>query len=176
MGAGNLMAQKGRKGRRFTLRKVRVQATITLSTLAAKDLLAAAMIGVSTSDYRIVSTDLTWGLNNLTEGDGPILVGLAHGDYNDAEVEEAIEVANINQATKTEQEQANRLVRDVAILGAQGAGTQFVANGGEPIKTRLNWRINTGKSVSMWAYNLDTAAMQTGAIVTATGHVWVKDL
>ncbi len=133
------------------------------------------MIAASTDSYRLVSLDLSWAIEGLTPGDGPILVGVARGGYSDAEVEESIEAANIDRGTLAKQEQANRFVREIGIISATGAGIQGALNEGQSVKTKLNWLIPIGETVAMWAYNLNASPLSTGAVVNCVGNVWVKD-
>ncbi len=170
------MAKKPkRRSRGFSLRRVRVQQQIILSTLAAKDLIGAGLIPASTDTYRLVSLKGVWTIQGLTAGEGPILVGVARGGYSDAEVEEAIEASNIDRGTPVQQERARRLVREIGVLTATGAGTQGSLNDGNFLSTKLNWLIPIGEQVTFWAYNLSTSLLSTGASVDCIGNAWVKD-
>ncbi len=171
----SMASKPKRRSRRFNLRRVRTQQQIVLSTLAAKDLIASALIPASTDTYRLVSLKGVWTIQGLTAGEGPILVGVARGGYSDAEVEEAIEASNIDRGTLAKQEQANRFVREIGVLIATGAGTQGSLNDGKAVSTKLNWLIPIGETFSMWAYNVSAGALQTGASVDHIGNAWVKD-
>ncbi len=162
-----------RKGR-YSLRPVRTSNQNVLSTLGANVAIVASYFGAADGAYRIVSLQTTWSLKNLTAGEGPIVVGYAHGDYTVGEIKEFIESAtSINIGDKIAGEQANRLVRRVGVFS--GVGTEETLNNGMPIKTRLNWAIPIGKTFNMFAYNDSGGTLTTGAVVEANGVGWVKD-
>ncbi len=122
----------------------------------------------------MVSATLTWIVSAGTAGEGPVTVGYAHSDYSITEIKECLEAfAAIDQGDKVAQERANRLVRTVGTVRFPGGAAAL--NDGKPIKTRLNWLINIGDSVNMFAFNEDIGVLTTGALLTASGDLWVKD-
>ncbi len=131
------------------------------------------MIPAATDTYRLVSLKCIWSLSGLTAGEGPVLIGVARGGYNDAQIEEAIEASNIDRGSLTLQEQANRFVREIGVVVP--SNTEGSINDGKMVTTKLNWLVPIGESVSMWAYNLDSATLTTGAEIDAVGNAWVKD-
>jgi len=165
------LANKPRRRRRFNLKGVRTRATLSLGTLGSFALVVGSLLGVSDNEYRLVSVKLNWNLETLTAGDGPILVGLAHGDYTAAEIEACIEASgSINKADKVAEEVANRLVRIVGVLHAPDSSL----NDGRPMKTKLNWAIPEGVALDFWAYNENTSALNTGASVNVAGMTWIR--
>ena len=114
---------------------------------------------------RCSSLDATWSMSNFTpaQGDGPILVGVAHSDYTAAEIEEVIEnTGSWTEGSKVEQEIAKRLVRVIGTLRSlTGATENDVLNDGKPIKTKLNWILNSGDTLKIWAYNIGGSALAT---------------
>ncbi len=123
----------------------------------------------------IPSVEATWMLRNLTIAEGPILVGLSHGDYTDAEIEAFIENAGSwNEGDLVSREVGARKIR---IVGAFPSPVDtlgdVVLNDGKPIKTTLKFVLNQGESLKLWAYNQSGAALTTGAVVIINGHAWV---
>ncbi len=169
------MAKKAsRNRRRMSLRRVRVTPELALVTLASDTALIVSMTPAAPSTYRFMSLIATWAIEGLTQGEGPITVGLAHGDYTVAEIKECLEsIASIDQGDKVAQERANRLIRIVGVLRSDPSGSRL--NFGEPIKTRLNWLVTIGDTVKLFAYNESTGALTTGAVLHCQGDVWVKD-
>ncbi len=109
----------------------------------------------------------------MTAGDGPITVGYAFGDYTITEIKEALESASsINAGNKIAQEQANRWVRVVGTLGGTGNST---LNDGQPVTTKLNWAVQIGSAINVFAYNESAGAQTTGAVLDVVGDLWVKD-
>ncbi len=172
------MARHGRRRRRFNLRKVRNSAFIAIGALAAGDVIVSAFTATSTNPYRIMSIDTTWSLSELGAAiDDAQEFGVSHSNYTAAEVEQCLEAnAAIDIGAKVEQEQANRLVRQIGVFtgsGGVGSGLQF--NDGRPVKTRLNWHIGIGNTLNVWVRNATGVVYTTGASVNFTGVVWVKD-
>ncbi len=143
-----------------------VDETLALGTLAATTLISANFDEVMVEMGRITSVVATWSIENWTvaAGDGPIIVGLAHSDYNDAEKEAVLEAsASWNRGDKVAQEVSRRLMRTVGTFRAPPGGGIGVSvlNEGRPIKTKLNWSIITGKTLNIWAYNAGSSAFAT---------------
>ncbi len=143
-----------------------VDETLALSTLAAKTLVSTILDDTVTEKTRISSIEASWSMSEFTiaAGDGPIVVGVAHSDYTDAEIEAVIETTGSwSQGDKVQQEIANRLVRIVGVMEAAAGGTigAAVLNDGNPIKTKLNWSLITGQTLKLWAYNTGTSALAT---------------
>jgi len=144
---------------------------LALATTNTKLALSTGLTAAADAEYRAISAIGSWDLVGLTAGDGPIVVGFAHSDYTDVEIEEAIEALTaISLGDKIAQEKANRLVRVVGVL-SEG---DTALNNGMPVKTRLNWAIPIGKFVDLFIYN-DGVQLTTGAAVNFNGDLWVKD-
>ncbi len=149
----------------------RVVSSLQLLTTASNTLVGGALTNVSDNEYRAISLKMTWALSDFTAGEGPITVGVAHGDYTDAEIEEWFEsTQSMTRADKIEQEQGSRLCRQVGtfpgILGNE------VLNDGKPITTRMNWAIPSGIALKMWAFNSGPGTLTTSAEVNATGQLF----
>lgn len=151
---------------------------LALLTLAGADLVSVAFDETVLDRAWIPSMEATWMLRNLTVGEGPILVGIAHGDYTAAEIEEFVE----NAGSWSEGDMINREIaqRKIRIVGAfSGLGTidttfvDEVLNDGRPIKTKLRMILNQGETLQVWAYNQSGATLTTGASVLMNGHVWI---
>ncbi len=130
------------------------------------------------SKFHLVTCESTWSINNYSNDplDGPVLVGYAHSDYTDAEIAEALDTVVLSPGNKIEQEKNRRLVRVVGTMAALGSATTVVGNmelnDGKPIKTKLNWTINEGDSVNMFAFNQGSATILTGAVLNVGGTQW----
>ncbi len=118
----------------------------------------------------LLSADLVWALQGLTADEGPISVGLAHGDYSATEIEEFIEAsASWDAGDKVAQEQRKRKIRVVGIFS--GNETEEVLNNGMPIKTKLGFAIEEGETLATWAYNQSGATLTTGAALRLNGGI-----
>ncbi len=163
-----VMAAKRRGGGRRRMGKYlrgSIDEDLDLGTLGTKDVVLAAFDETVNERTLVSSIVLTWTLSNFTPiaSAGPILVGVAHGDYTAAQIEEYIEnTGSWNEGSMIGQEQANRKIRRVGIFDTPDAATDSsVLNDGKSIKTKLNWILNQGETLNQWAYNLGTAALAT---------------
>ncbi len=162
-----------RKRRSFSLRRIRVTDELALGTLGSDIAITGGLHGAVTAAIRIVTASITWALNDLTVSEGPISVGYAHGDYSVTEIKECLEAqASAPGTDKIANERANRLVK---IVGTFSGEANQSLNFGRPIKTRLNWVIRPGVVLNSFAFNESTGVLTTGAFVTTTGNLWVKD-
>ncbi len=141
-------------------------------------LAAATAIAVPTQDQvseraRCTSIDCTYALSDFTPtaGVGPVIVGVAHGDYSQAEIEEWIELATgWDVSDLVSREISSRLIRRIGVFeDPDSAAGVAVLNDGKPIKTRLNWPLNSGQGLDFWVYNSGSAAF-----VTTTPDLSVK--
>ncbi len=141
----------------------------TLATVTATD---TPITGAASGAFRVMSVKASWNLTGLTAGDGPIVLGYCHSDYTVSEIKECIEAASaVDLGDKIQQERANRLIRVVGTLNESGG-----LNDGKVLSTKLNWRINPGETVAIFAYNDGGALLTTGSVVQLNGDLWVKDV
>ncbi len=173
---------KGSGKRRFQ-RYIRgsVDEQLDLGTLAAKTLVGTAFDNTVAERTYVSSIVASWSLQGFTQAsdDGPILVGVAHSDYTDAEIEEVIEnTGSWDEGDLISQEKNARKVRKVGILGqGEGVDEAFRLANGRKIKTKLGWILNAGDTLRLWAYNLGASALATtDPEVQVEGHanLWPK--
>lgn len=167
---------RGRRRRRWSQKNQLVQLvnSFALGTLADATLLADPLNGASDNEYRAISVKLNWSLENHTAGEGPIVVGIAHGDYTQAEIEAWMETTAMMTrgdlvATR---EIGQRLIRQVGMFS--GNEVNEVLNDGKAITTKLNWVVAVGDVLDVWAYNMDGTALTTGTVVTQAGRLFLK--
>ncbi len=150
--------------------QVRLATGVDLGALVAGDLISAAVGPTMTNEGRVSSIDMAWALRDHSTDEGPIYFGVAHPDYTSAEIEEWIESDVTGPNSKLEQEQANRLIRQIGVFGSEGFDEKF--NDGRPMKTKLNWTFRDGsKPISYWAYNGSTLTLTTGSRLVGIGHL-----
>ncbi len=153
-----------------------VDEELALAALASKDVVGAAFDEVVNERTLISSIVANWSLANWTDiaNAGPIVFGVAHGDYSDAEIEQWLEsTGQWNEGDMISQEISARKIRQIGTLGgAATAADSQVMNDGKPVKTKLNWILLQGQSLRIWAYNSGSAAVATTVpSLTANGHV-----
>ncbi len=153
--------------------------SVALGALVTGDVLSGAASAAAANTLRIISLDMAWGIVDLGAGsDDGFTFGVAHSDYSAAEIEECLEATgSMDIGDKIEQERANRLVREIGTVSPQaavaGGGATF--NDGKRVKTRLNWVLAIGDSLSVWVRNASSANYTTGANIVGNGIMWVKD-
>ncbi len=170
--------KRGRSMRRYI--KGNVDDQFTLGVLAANAIVTNLWDESVEQRTLISSVVLSWALSGITSPQGPLLFGLAHGDYTDAEIEEVIEnIGSWDEGNLIAQEKSKRKVRVIGkfVVDSQLAGTVDVPyNGGKPVKTKLNWVLTDTDGITMWVYNVSQAALSTtDPEVTCSGHanLWV---
>ncbi len=163
---------KGRKPRRKKLYAPIADDSLALSTLATKDVIAAVIGDNPGIEMYAKMARLSWALIGLTEGDGPIVVGIAHEDYTDAEVEAYIENSTswVSQDLIA-QEIAQRKIRIVGQLTFRNP----VLNDGKPIDTPMRWVNGDGQTMRFFAYNAGALLLTTGAVLNVFGNVFLTE-
>ncbi len=158
-----------------------VDEELSLGTLAPVTLVSALFDETVDEKTLISSVVASWSLENFTQaqGDGPILIGLAHSNYSDAQIEEYIEASGSwNEGELIEQEISKRFIRRVGVFEGASLATEIqVLNDGKPIKTKLNWTLMQGQTLRLWAYNQGASALATTVpLVKAAGHanLWLR--
>ncbi len=167
------MARKGSTKGKYI--KGNVDEILSLGTLASVTVIGSNFDEVVNEKTLISSLVAAYALEELTSPQGPILFGVAHSDYTDAEIEEVLEnIGSWDTGDKISQERGKRLVRVIGIMTADDAvaGTTDVRfNGGDPVKTKLNWMLDSGDTIKLWAYNKSASALATTVpILVCSGH------
>ncbi len=138
---------------------------LDLGTLGTKVVISAVMDETVDERMLISSIVAAYTISNWTPvaSAGPILVGIAHSDYTDAEIEAFLETTGSwNEVDLVQQEVSKRKIRRIGIFDTPDAATDSaVLNDGKAVKTKLNWILGQGQTLRVWAYNLGTASVAT---------------
>lgn len=171
------LAKRGRSKRRMG-RYIRgnVDDELGAAALAAKDVVGAVFDEVVNERTLVSSLVATWSMHSFTPvtNAGPLVVGVAHGDYTDAEIEEWIENAGQwNEGNLVAREIGARKIRQIgAFETPQAVEDTVVLNDGRAIKTKLNWILLQGQTLRIWAYNSGSSAISgTTPTILINGHV-----
>ncbi len=122
-------------------------------------------------DFYWISSDLYWGMTNHTAAEGPLVVGLAHGDYTVAEIAEALNITGMeNPGDKTAKEQGRRQVRRAGQFS--GVVGDEVLNDGKTIRTRSKFMVETTQAPAFWAQNKSSATLTTGTLIKVSGKLY----
>ncbi len=159
---------KGKARRRRKFKKYlrgQIRHTLALGTLASATLVGSNVGDTVTEKAWVTSVIGTWSLSAMTKaaGVGPIMCGLAHSDYSDAEIEAFIENAGSwEEGDQVEQEVARRKIRIVGVFDVTDTATEDdVLNDGKPIRTKCGWMLTTGQTVKFWCYNTGANPLAT---------------
>ncbi len=171
-----MMARKkgtGRKFRRYLRGAVDIKGSLT--ALATLDVVSFIQGDTLTEKAWLSSIVCSWSLDNLTPtgGVGPIVVGVAHSDYTDAEIEEWVEnLGSWEEASMVQQEIGKRRIRQVGTFRMPSAATESaVLNDGRVFRTKCGWMLSTGMTLKVWAYNSGTATVDTTVpVLDVQGH------
>ncbi len=151
-----------------------IDETLNLTTLGAGTLVSTQFDNV-VDDRTLVSSILSsWSLDDFTVGSGigPVMCGVAHSDYTDAEIQAVIDATESwNESDLVAKEVANRKVRRIGVFQSPAAAGFISLNDGKPIKTKLNWSLAEGQTLRLWAFNMGTVAIGTTVpTLHAQGH------
>ena len=160
--------------------KGNVNEDLPLLTMASGTLKTVVFDETVTETTRISSLVATYALDQMTAPDGPIEFGVAHSDYSDAEILEYIQAqATWDKGNLTQQEISKRMIRKIGVMATGSMSATFasdhVHNNGRPVKTKLNWPLFTGDTLTLWAFSRG-AVDTTGAQLRVDGHanLWAK--
>ncbi len=128
--------------------------------------LDSAIFGEVVNERTLVSSIVaTYTLSAVTPtiGVGPMICGVAHSDYTAAEIEQWLENATSwNEGNQIAQEVSKRKIRRIgAFAMADDQVDAVVLNDGKPIKTKLNWILTQGQSLTSWCYNAGLVSFVT---------------
>ncbi len=172
-----VMAKAKRRGRKFRkYLRGEIDEAQSLGTLAAKTVIGEAFDETVNEKTFVSSMSGFWSMDQFTSGTdkGPILVGVAHSDYSDTEIEEWIEsTGSWNEGDLVQsREVGKRWIKKVGEFPtAEDASKVVVLNDGKPIFTKLGWMLLQGQGLKQWAYNQGTAALATtDPTVRLSGH------
>ncbi len=168
------MAKRRRARRRLFV--PRVTASHALGALASNDLSLTAFPTALDQEAWAISMDVVTNLHGLTAGEGPVVVGVAHGDYSAAEIEEWFEAGGSwAKADQVTGEQARRKCRVIGTFAQfNQPGTDATLNNGNPKRVKLGFMIEDGQTLSLWVYNESSATLTTGAIAEIKGKIYLS--
>lgn len=153
----------------------RMTEALSVGAPASNTVVAADFANVVDQEVWAISMDATVTMHGNTAGQGPCIVGVAHGDYTQAEIEEWLE-ANGSWVSSDQiaNEKAKRKCRIIGNFDCQETTEKL--NDGKPMRVKLGWKIQEGETLKLWAYNDSSAAFSTGKIIELKGPIYLKPL
>lgn len=133
-------------------------------------------IGNTVNERTYVSSiKVAVGLNAFTPGQGPIGVYVAHSDYSNAEVAEAIlATQSWDRGNKIAREQAKRFVRLIGMAEIQDDGEENLFDG-RSIRIKLGWLLEEGDTLQFGVFAI-SGTLTTGGQLNCLGHAngWLR--
>ncbi len=178
-----LMARRPRRRRNFAnYIRGTMDHILAMGALGANALVSTELADKLEEAAFVSSAKATWALTGFTPaaGDGPVIVGYAHSDYTDSEIEEWVEqTTGWAQGDKVSREISGRFIRRVGVFPIPpdlDLVDTVVLNDGRLITTKLGWKLTTGQTLSIWAYNTSSSPLTSGGLVVLNGHanIWTK--
>lgn len=124
--------------------------------------------GTATERMWASSVQATYTMTDLTAGEGPVHLYVAHSDYEDSEVQEWRQATGAwDQGDLVAREQRSRKCRYIGTFS--GLTESETLNDGKPIKTKLGWMIETGDTLQFSLFA--TEAHATGAELVINGKL-----
>lgn len=162
-----------RKRRRYNPNfvAVRVQSTLALGALASGSVASATLMGNAGQDLYLLSADLIFTHSDGLATEGPINVGVCHGDYSTTEIDEwYVSTAGVG-TDMIMREHSRRKVREAGQF--PGIAGNETLNDGKPIRVKLRFDIADNINLDVWARNSDaTAPLSSGGEIVVSGTVY----
>lgn len=118
-------------------------------------------------DFYWISATGSWSIRDLTAGEGPIAVGINHGDLTVAEIAEALDADLSDPDDIIAKERSRRPVRKTGQFS--GIGEAEVLNNGIKVTTPARFSVGDTHTPDFWARNLSGGSLTTGAVVAFDG-------
>ncbi len=124
-------------------------------------------------DFFWLSIDCTWSIQSLTAAQGPIGVGVAHGDLTVSEIGEALDATLADPDDIIARERARRPVRRAGMFRVNLNDEPEVLNDGRAIRTRTKFSVGDGHTLSLWARNQGGSALSTTSpVIECQGQIY----
>ncbi len=166
------MARHRRRQRRPTntsFQALPVNGVLSLGTLANATALAGALT-VITDDFWFQSGDLSWTLDGMTAGEGPIYVGLSNGDLSVSEIKESINAIPTSRSDIINRERARRPIRRVGQFSVVDTGEKLFD--GRTERQTIKMYVAEATQLNFFAFNQSGASLTTGGVLSVYGTLY----
>ncbi len=159
------MAKHGRRRKFRRYLRGAIDLDMLLGTLGAESLIGQNVPDSVIEQAFCTSVKVRCSMKNYTTSAtrGPILIGVCHSDYTNAEIEEWVEnLGSWDAGDLRSQEIAKRKIRQIGVFESpETAALSAVLNDGRLMTIRCKWMLQTGQTIKFWAYNNGSAALAT---------------
>ncbi len=149
-----------RKRSRKGFQAIPFDVQFALGTLGSDVVLKLALVTMG-EDFFWLSVDCFWSIQSLTAAQGPIGVGIAHGDLTATEIGEALDAELADPDDIITRERARRPVRRAGMFRVNLNNEPEVLNDGKVIRTRAKFSVGDGHALVAWARNQGGSALST---------------
>lgn len=167
------MARKRRSYRRKRSRNfvaIPFNTSVSIASLADDTVVKGNLLGSNFGeDFYVLSVDATW-VRKATSGEGPIQVGLAHGDLTVSEIKENLQAELTDPDDIIAKEHARRPVRTAG--GFSGLDANEKLNNGNPIRSKCKFSVGNDHNLAAWAYNVSGAGLAAGGAIDVFGTIY----
>ncbi len=161
-----------RRGRKPLL-VARFLETQIVAAIVNNGIESSTLVDASDQECFLISMDVNMSLGTHIAGEGPLFVGVAHGDYSEAEILEWFQQSNgLSTGDLVTREQAKRLIREIGVFS--GVGTEEVMNDGKKIRVPLKFRLQDGVNLNLFTVNLSGATLTANSQINAVGKIYAK--
>ncbi len=160
---------------------IEVAGALALSTLADDAFISVGCQANFTEDFFAISADFSASINSLTAGQGdPSTLAVAHSDYSDAEVREALDIGSLTgPGDQIQMERGRRKVRKVATFQQEGnQDDTFTAmraigpNGSIRTRVKLRFLISDPFTLKIGVWNRSGSQLTTGGVLEFDGTIY----
>ncbi len=166
-------AHKGKGKRMVGYRPLRATLNQSVGAIAAGEYNGFNLGSNALEPYWLSSVRATYNLTDVTAGEGPKTLIVAHSDYTDAEVAEWFNsVGAWDQGDLVALERARRKCRVIGTF--TGITADEGLNDNKPVTTKLGWRVDSGDTLQFGL--LSEVATTTGLELVIAGKInaWVR--
>ncbi len=148
-----------------------VNAQLSIGALANQVVILGGILGALAENFFAINAKLSWSWRAHTAGEGPVQVGLSHGDLTAAEVEAYLELSWTDPNDKIAAEVATRGKYIVPVGVFDGLTTEEKLFDGRVKKSRIKW-VTKAEDLSMYAHCQDVNGLTTGTTLEVTGKIF----
>ncbi len=169
------MVKPTKRRRRSTRRKgfvaIPFTAQMSLATLADAIVIAQNLLSATFGeDIFIISIDWIASIRNLTGGEVPLSLGLAHSDLSVTELAEGLDAEVTDPDDIIAKERARRPVRRLGVFS--GNVGDITLNDGRVTRTKVLLQVGDGHSLNVWIRNQSGSTLTTGAELEIGGTIF----
>lgn len=166
------LSRRGNKRNKKGFIAIPFTGSLPLGVLGDDEALTASLLSAAFGeDIYCISADILVAIRDLTAGEVPIEVGLAHGDLAVAEIVAALGAEVTDPDDIIANELARRPVRRLGMF-TDGIKTNMELNDGLPVRQTIKFSVGDAHELNIYAVNRSGAQLTTGCILEFHGTLF----